>query len=143
MALVILDFNGTIYDPERDGLIDGAKELLDELKRRHIPIVLVSKQALWRGGVLGDLGIADYFADVAFVDQKTGQQFLDIMQKHEATPDQTFVIGDYLPSEIRAGNDAGAFTIHYRKGKLGEFDAASIVPSATVEKLTDALLFIH
>src|SRR3990167_11325574 len=117
MSLAIIDFNGTVYDPEHDCLMPGEKELLEGLKTEGIKMVLVSKQVLGREGLPAQLGIAKYFAEVLFVEQKTGALFLEIMGQYGAKPENTYVIGDYPPSEIRAGNEAGAFTIHFIGGR--------------------------
>ena len=143
MTLLIIDFNGTIYDPESAGLMPGAKELLEGLKAKNIPMMLVSKQVFGREGLPAQLGIADYFSEILFVDQKTGKHFLEIMERHGAKPENTYVIGDYLPSEIRAGNEAGAFTIHFKYGHHTDFAEDSITPNAVVGNLADALQYIR
>jgi|SRR3989344_8401197 len=143
MSLVIIDFNGTVFDPFRDRLMLGAKELLDGLKKREVPIVVVSKQELSSGETLDRLGIANYFSEVAWVEQKTGEQFREIMVRHGAKPEETYVIGDYLASEIRAGVEAGAFTIHYKGGHRSSLEESSIQPNTAVDSLADALKYIH
>lgn len=143
MSLVIIDFNGTLYDPSRTGLMPGAKELLAGLKEKGIPAVIVSKQELDGSGRLKQLGIDEYIDEAIFVDQKTGKHFREIMARHKAGPEETYVIGDYLASEIRAGIEAGAFTIHYKGGHRSSFAEDSIKPNMSVDTLTEALHYIH
>src|SRR3989344_6957141 len=137
MTLVIIDFNGTVYDPEHDCLMPGAKELLDGLKAKGIKMVLVSKQGLGREGLPAQLGIAEYFAEILFVEQKTRPLFLEIMHRYGAKPEETYVIGDYPRSEIRAGNEAGAFTIHFIGGRYPstEYSEELEKPDAQIERL--------
>jgi len=41
---IIFDFNWTIYDPEKDDLTEGAKELLDILRREGCKLCIVGKK---------------------------------------------------------------------------------------------------
>lgn len=145
MTLVIIDFNGTMYDLETGTLMPGAKELLDGLKEKGVTTVLVSKQVLGREGLPAQLGIADYFAEILFVDEKTGKLFCEIMERYRATAENTYVIGDYPPSEIRAGNEAGAFTIHFKRGRYSDLPTNDENEKAhvTVEHLQEALAYIR
>jgi len=145
MSLAIIDFNGTVYDPEHDCLMPGAKELLEGLKAKGIKMVLVSKQVLGREGLPAQLGIADYFAEILFVEQKTGTLFTEIMNRYGVKPENTYVIGDYPPSEIRAGNGAGAFTIHFIGGRYPSIEYVDDLgkPNVQIECLTDALEYIR
>lgn len=144
MKLVIIDFNGTMYDPYTGALLAGVRELLEGLKQKGVVMVLVSKQVLGREGLPKQLGIADYFAEILFVDQKTGEQFREIMDTHSAKSEDTFVIGDYPASEIRAGNEAGAFTMHFIGGRYPsmEYENDSEKPKAQIQALPDALRYI-
>src|SRR3989344_3022903 len=143
MSLAIIDFNGTLYDPFRPGLMPGAKELLEALKMKGVPVVVVSKQELDGSGRLKQLGIDEYINEAIFVDQKTGEHFREIMERHGAKPEETYVIGDYLAFEIRAGVEAGAFTIHYKGGHRSGVAEDSITPNATIDDLSDALQYIR
>lgn len=143
MSLAIIDFNGTLYDPFKDQLMPGAKDLLESLRKKGIAMVLVSKQMLEGGEDLGRLGIEEYFSEVAWVDQKTRAHFREIMERHGAKPEDTYVIGDYLASEIRAGVEAGAFTIHYKGGHRSALEENSIKPDAVIDNLIDALQYIE
>ena len=143
MSLAIIDFNGTLYDPFRSGLMPGAKELLEALKKKGVPVVVVSKQELEGSGRLRQLEIDEYINEALFVDQKTGEHFREIMERHDAKPEEAYVIGDYLASEIRAGVEAGAFTIHYKGGHRSGLVEDSIKPDAAVENLADALQYIR
>src|SRR3989344_994539 len=145
MSFVVIDFNGTTYDPESGTLMSGGKELLEKLKKKGATMVLVSKQVLGREGLPAQLGIAKYFAEVLFVEQKTGALFLEIMGQYGAKPENTYVIGDYPPSEIRAGNEAGAFTIHFIGGRYPSIEYVDDLekPNVQIERLTDALEYIR
>ena len=144
MKLAIIDFNGTMYDPFTGALMPCARELLVGLRQKGVTMVLVSKQVLGREGLPKQLGIADYFAEILFVEEKTGKQFREIMRKYGVKPQDTYVIGDYQASEIKAGNEAGAFTIHYTGGRypLASSDEDERA-DAQIERLPDALQYIE
>ena|SRR3989338_8913618 len=145
MSFVVIDFNGTMYDPESGTLMSGGKELLEKLKKKGATMVLVSKQVLGREGLPAQLGIAKYFAEILFVEQKTGTLFTEIMNRYGVKPENTYVIGDYPPSEIRAGNEAGAFTIHFIGGRYPstEYSEELEKPDVQIERLPEALRYIQ
>lgn len=145
MTLVILDFNGTLYDPMASALMPGAKELLEALQKKDIPTVLVSKRVFGREGLPEQLGIAPYLSETLFVEAKTGELFKQVMERYGAKPEETFVIGDYPASEIHAGNEAGAFTIQFKRGRYSDFqvESESDRPCAVIKELAEALIYIH
>ncbi len=140
--LAIVDFNRTLYNPDTGGLTEGALELLQSLKNCGIVMVLVSKIGDGREAMLEELGINDFFVEVFFVSEKTEALFQEIIARYQ--PTRAYVVGDHLHQEIRAGNAAGAITIHFRQGRFadllpeGEFDA----PRAVITRLVDALEYI-
>ncbi len=143
MKLAIIDFNGTLYNPNTNGLMDGAKPLLDGLQERGIDMDLVSRQMLgYEGDELERIGIKDYFSEVLFVMEKTGKQFLDIIKKHGATPQETLVIGDHPLSEIKAGNDVGAHTILLRHPQISEDMVRKAGANCVVDNLEDVLALV-
>ena len=144
MTLAIFDFNRTIYDPEKDELIEGARVLLEHLAQSGVCMLLISKRENGRTQTLARLGIEGFFQDVIFTDEKTSQLFSDVISKHNVTPESVYVVGDHLYSEIRAGNRAGARTIHFKHGKF-----AALVPQisddhpwSTVSDLSELCLLI-
>jgi FMN phosphatase YigB (HAD superfamily) len=141
MNLTIIDFNRTIYDPDQDGLIDGARELLEALSGA-MPVVLVSKQESGRDDVLERLDIRQYFADVHFTTEKSARMFLDIMRRFGATPHSTLIIGDHPQREIAIGIELGARTVHFKQGRFAGYEYRSGEPWRVVEHLLEVKKFI-
>lgn len=112
MKLAIIDFNRTLFDPEKRALISGAREGLMYLAEQGLTLVLVSRREGGRAALWKTLGIAGYFAETHFVEEKTKDLFEDILLRFDVSAEETYVIGDYLPDEISIGNSLGAKTIH-------------------------------
>ncbi len=143
IKLTIIDFNRTIYDPASGVLIDGASELLAELARR-MPVVLVSKNEAGREELLPKLGIARYFIETVFTDEKTPQLFGEIAERYGALPGEMLVIGDYVPAEIVSGNTIGAYTVHVNTGVFADRfpDGPYTVPWKRVTRLRDVMALL-
>jgi len=142
MYLAIMDYNRTLFDPDNNGLISGAVELLNGLKFLGATMILVSKNEPGREGRLYELGIVDFFEEVLFVDGKTEALFQEVIARYQA--EKVYVIGDHPYQEIRAGNQTGAFTIQFKQGRFAklapEIDADK--PDAEIVNLPDALKYI-
>lgn len=141
MKLAIIDFNRTLYDPDTDNLMPGALELLMALAKRGVRMALLSRDVASRADLLERLGILDFFSETAFVPDKTGAVVRGIMERQEATPEETYVIGDYIYQDIRAGNEAGAYTIQFKQGMLSDREPQTQydVPRAVIHSLEDAV----
>ena len=108
---IIIDYNRTLFDPETRDLYPGAFTLLEQLAVRH-DLYLVSKNEPGRSTRLEQLGISRFFKQTYFVEEKTPDLFVSILENA-----QGFVIGDKLNSEIAAGNAANCVTIRVCQGK--------------------------
>lgn len=143
MPLIIVDFNRTLYDPVRDDIIEGAREMLLALSKKGARLVLVSKKEpegeSGRRDALKRMNIAHLFDNIMFVDEKNEELFSGLIRTYGIPIQQTYVIGDYLYDEIRAGNRCGAITIRYKQGKFAALVPKCLddEPTATVERLTD------
>ena len=82
MTLMIIDYHRTLYDPDTDALVDGAHELLTELKARDVLLVLVSRREGERDKRIQELGISSFFDEVLFVEDKTEQVFRYIRSRY-------------------------------------------------------------
>lgn len=120
MNLTIIDFNRTIYDPDTNGLIEGARELLETLSAA-MPVVLVSKKEEGREDLLELLNIRHYFKEALFTPEKSTALFLDIMRRFDATPHSTLIVGDHPQREIAIGNEIGARTVHFKQGRFAAY----------------------
>lgn len=143
-TLAIIDFNRTIYDPEKEQLLHGAKEMLLAMKNRGVVLSLVSRKEAGRADILEHFGLKSIFDSVHFVGSKTPELFMEIMATHKTSAENTYVVGDYLHEEIRSGNRAGAYTIWLRRGPFAhmrpesEFD----VPWKVITDISEADQYI-
>lgn len=119
---VIFDFNRTIYDPDTKDLLPGARELLEALYARHVPLYLISKGDESRPQLLQELDLAKFFRDMLFVERKDPALFLELARRANAHPRNTYVVGDYLHKEIRSGNQSGMRTIWLKYGKFSQME---------------------
>ncbi|KND47527.1 MAG: hypothetical protein AB199_03795 [Parcubacteria bacterium C7867-004] len=137
---IIFDFNRTIYDPETDTAVPGALEALTHFAERGMTLHLVSRREGGRDDVLDTLGVRDFFASVAFVGDK-GPVIQELVSGSSGT---VYVVGDYLQSEIRAGNKAGAKTIWLKRGLFAGHAPTygTDVPWATIKHMQELIEII-
>lgn len=142
---VIFDFNRTIYDPETSGMLDGARDVLDNLRARSVPLYLVSKADESRPQILKELGIGEYFTESFFVERKDPALFFEILKRAGVHPKHMYVVGDHLHKEIRCGNQCGMRTIWLKRGKFSELEPTSEAdhPWQTVSNMSEVIGFIE
>ncbi|MDO8573376.1 MAG: HAD hydrolase-like protein [Candidatus Daviesbacteria bacterium] len=113
---VIFDWKRTLYDPDRKVLINGAVEILDLIKSKNIPIVLIGKGRADMQQEVELLGVKKYFKEIVFTEgEKDPQVFKKFINK---VPKNTLVIGDRVRSELEIGKKLGATTIWVKQGKF-------------------------
>ena len=143
---IILDFNRTVYDPEKDKLTDGVLELLDNLKKSDIPLCLLSKKTREdRRDQITDLGLDEYFIDIQVIEgNKTEMNFHQCLDKMHLNPHEVLVVGDRIKSEIVLGNKLGMKTIWYKSGKFANElpDKKIEEPNHTVSKLSEIRIYL-
>ena len=118
--IIIFDFNRTIYDPDKDKIIDGVINKLEYFYKKKYILYLISRNenSQKRLEILNIFDIKKYFKEIYFVENKTPEIFLSILEKENINPENVYVIGDYLYEEIRFGNMAGLNTIWFKNGKF-------------------------
>lgn len=114
---IIIDFNRTLYDPDNDSLVDGAKDFLDKY-RGHFKLALIGMDDRERAKALKKLGVDEYFDYVEFVKEKNEAEFTKCIKKLGCKAQMTWVIGDRACSEIRIGKKLGMNTIWLRRDKF-------------------------
>lgn len=114
---IIFDFNRTLYDPDMKALVPSALLVLQELHARGHRLFLVSRKENNREGLVKDLGIDIYFADIAFLAEKTKETLEAFMQKN-GIEESSFMVGDRIREEIAIGNTLGMQTIWFQGGKF-------------------------
>lgn len=117
--LVIFDWKRTLYDPDNRVLIDGARELLNFLESKNIPMVLIGKGGEDMQQEVDRLEVVSYFKQIVFAQgNKDPNIFAKYISKDE--PKDTVLIGDRVRSELEIGNKLGATTIWVKQGKFAD-----------------------
>ncbi len=91
---IITDWKRTLYDPDSQQLIDGARSLLELIHHKSISLILIDA-----GGEQENLA--------------TLAQFVN-----QDRPEETLIISDRVHSEIEMGNQLHATTLWLRQGKF-------------------------
>jgi FMN phosphatase YigB (HAD superfamily) len=129
---IIFDYKRTLYDPQKQDLYPGARELLAALAAQQVPLILISHGIDEARREAERLGIAAYFQEMIGADQgKTPEMFAPFITAGEEK--QTVVIGDRLLGEIKIGQELGATTIWVRQGQFATegAEAAEVSQLAT------------
>ena len=142
MKAVIIDFNRTLYDPDKDKLIDGAKELIELLKSRNIILGLISTREFGRCEKIDT--ISSFFSFIRLVREKSTDDLEDFLENFNLYPRDVFVIGDRIKKEITLGNKLGMRTFWLCSGKFSE-ETPSFKeerPNKTFYSLRDITMFL-
>ena len=104
-------------------LMDGALEILEELKERYDLYIVTNGVADTQRKRLADSGLAPYFKDV-FISEDAGSQkpqkeFFEYCFSRipEAEPKKMLIIGDSLTSDMQGGVNAGIDTCWLNPGR--------------------------
>lgn len=114
---VIFDWKRTLYDPDKKVLLDGAVELLEFLKAKDIPMVLIGKGGEDMKQEVERLGVGKFFQHIVFAE---GAKDLELFKAYidQDNSKSTLFIGDRVRSELEIGNKLGATTIWVKQGKF-------------------------
>lgn len=137
---IIFDWKRTLYDPDTKELIAGALDVLEKIKDMGVLAVLIGKGGEDMSLEVDRLNVRGYFQDIVFAQgDKDPNVFAKYISKEK--PEDTFIIGDRVRSELEIGNVLGATTIWVKQGKfaseLPENDGQQ--PDYTVSSLAEAL----
>lgn len=142
--IVIFDWKRTLYDPDQQVLIDGTKELLDLIKSKNIPMVLIGKGGDEMDEEVSRLEVKEYFKQIIFAEgTKDPHMFMPYISEDNSK--KTLFIGDRVRSELEIGKRLGATTIWVKQGKfvLEEPLNEDQKPVYTVSDLTDCKLLLQ
>lgn len=116
---IIFDWKRTLYNPDEKILIPGAIELLNFVKDKNVPMVLIGKGGEDMESELERLEMKNYFSEVFF---QEGDKDIELFKKYVDVnnPKSTVIIGDRVRSELQIGNILGATTIWVRQGKFAD-----------------------
>lgn len=114
---IIFDWKRTLYDPDRECLIIGAKKLLEFIENEGIIMILIGKGGNEMDEEVKRLGIKRYFKQIIFAEGlKDPQMFVPYISKNN--PKKTLFIGDRVRSELEIGKKLGVTTIWVKQGKF-------------------------
>ena len=139
--IIIFDFNRTLYDPDNNCLIFGARFVLRVLVRRGFLLYVVSSARQSRRQCIDDLGIGQYFAQIIITKEKCKKDFQKIIAREVIDRNLSFVIGDRVRKEISIGNTLGMQTIWVKAGKFSHEEPRRKIeqPTYIVRTLRDIL----
>ena len=131
---IILDYNRTIFDPEKNELYSGVFEMLKRLANKH-ELFLISRNEPNRKDWFEKLGIKNYFQKTIFVDEKNAEIFKDLIGDSK----KVLVVGDSIRDEIKIGNNLGLIAIRLKKGKFANELPASLEeePMFNISEITE------
>ena len=143
--IIIFDFNRTIYDPDDNCLIPGARFVLRTLLRRGFSLYLVSRAGQSRKDLIEKLAIKKYFSRIIVAEEKSKKDFERIVTPKMINRRASFVVGDRVRKEIRISNSLGLQTIWFRAGKFADEKPRKKIeqPTYIVRTLPDVLLLVH
>jgi len=117
LNIIIFDWKRTLYDPDEKILLDGAVELLEFLKAKDIPMILIGKGGEDMKQEVERLGVARFFQHIVFAEGlKDPELFKAYIDQDNSK--STLFIGDRVRSELEIGNKLGATTIWVKQGKF-------------------------
>ncbi|MEI7819022.1 MAG: HAD hydrolase-like protein [bacterium] len=138
--IIIFDFNRTLYDPDSETLISGARELLKECRASGYQLVMIAKEADDRLDLIRSLGLDDLFDNLYLVAKKNLLLFDLVVGEHVHIFEvgQSWVVGDRVQSELWLGHQRGLKTIWVRKGIFAnETPFGNTYPTHTITSLEE------
>lgn len=113
---IIFDFNRTLYDPDRDQLMENGLEILQNLKDKGWKLFLIGKGGANRENLISELGLQAFFEEIIIKEEKDIEDLRDLKAK---LPDYEFYsVGDRIKKEIVLGNKCNFKTIWFKNGKF-------------------------
>ena len=127
-------------------LVDGAKTLLDGLvEAGHTLVLLTQGESEIQRRKITDKNLQIYFKELFIVPKKDADSFAEVMRRYDASPEQTWIIGNSLRSEVAAAIKLGTNCIltQVTTGWSYEQDECVKNDFPTVKELIDCLEIIR
>lgn len=118
--VVVFDFCRTLYDPDTERLIPGAKRVLGALVKRGFVLCVVTRAKSSRRSLIYKFGIRKFFSRIVVSPEKSERDFERIFRNKHFERYSSFVVGDRVRQEIFYGNRLGLQTIWLRHGKFAD-----------------------
>ena len=146
IKLVIFDYGRTLFDREKDALFPDTVDVVRELSKRFkLCIVSYSpdEEVPGRIDVLRKNGILDCFEGLHFVDdpERKFDKYDEVLRTRGLEAPEVAVVDDYVIRGIAWGNQRGATTIWFRRGKFADVlpNDQTGEPTFTIKALSDLL----
>jgi HAD superfamily hydrolase (TIGR01509 family) len=119
-------------------LYQGVLPMLDELKEKR-PLLLYSRKGWDRKLLLEQLGISEHFSATYFVEKKTPEHLMQVVQERGLDPKACVVVGDMLTDEICVGSALGMKTVWFQQSRFGSIIGQGVgcVPDHTVSSIAE------
>ena len=140
---IIFDWKRTLYNPDSKTLTPGAVEILEFLKGKNVPLILIGKGGEDMNNEVERLGVRKYFKSIIFAEgEKDVRVFTKCISK---VAPETIFIGDRVRSELEIGNRLGATTIWVKQGKFAseEPENEQQKPTFTATSLPNCLRILQ
>lgn len=126
----VIDKAYRAYNSEEVGNIKvfpGVREALSLLRSQGIRCFLLTSGIYRRQQTkIKKLGLEQAFDEIEINDAERGELMSEVLryllEKHHLRPEETLVVGDRPPEEIRIGNDLGATTVQIMHGRFSTFE---------------------
>lgn len=123
--------------PENNHLLDGSKELLEYLKPKYKLHIITNGFEEVQHTKMNNAGILEYFETIttseeAGVKKPNALIFQKALEKSNARPDKSVMVGDNYIADIRGAENYGLRTIYFDYYKKGE-----VKPAIQVEHLSE------
>jgi len=114
---IIFDYGYTIFDSEKQLFQTNALSVVEALAPKY-KLILVSKtkDTGARLRQIEKAGFDQYFDYIQVLPKEENKNFENILRHYKFKPEEYFVIGDRITSEIREGNRLGMKTCRFRYG---------------------------
>jgi len=93
-------------------LLDGVKDVLDELKGKYKLVVATKGDLLDQRRKLHNSGLGGYFHHIEVMSDKQEQDYMDLLKRLEIPPADFMMIGNSLKSDILPVLGIGGHAIH-------------------------------
>ncbi len=93
-------------------LLDGVRETIEALSRRHRLMLLTKGDLFDQESKLARSGLGDFFSSVEIVSEKNASTYQRVMTRSGIEPQHFLMIGNSLKSDVLPAIDAGASAIH-------------------------------
>lgn len=128
-------------------LLDGVKEVLEELSNEYRLIVLTKGDLLDQERKLEKSGLSKYFHHVEVLSDKKEENYLNLLNHLEIDVKEFLMIGNSLKSDVLPLLNIGANAVHVPFHTTWQHEEVSVEDQKsnylTIHKLTDILQYLN